>query len=145
MKKIELEIDPNFENVDSNIVKGLIASVMRSEKIEEYEILMIFTDDDTLFKLKKEFFNKEHFTDVIAFRLNEYSDIKVEGEVYISVPQVQRNTEEFKEPFAKELARVIIHGNLHLLDYKDATQKEKELMTEKEDHCLDSYNWKGII
>ena len=82
---------------------------------------------------------------MIAFRLNEYSDIKVEGEVYISVPQVQRNAEEFKEPFAKELARVIIHGNLHLLDYKDATQKEKELMTEKEDHYLDSSNWKGII
>ena len=58
MKKIELEIDPNFENVDSNIVKGLITSVMRSEKIEEYEILMIFTDDDTLFKLKKEFLIK---------------------------------------------------------------------------------------
>ena len=56
MKKIELEIDPNFENVDSNIVKGLITSVMRSEKIEEYEILIIFTDDDTLLKLKKEFF-----------------------------------------------------------------------------------------
>ncbi|MAR96416.1 MAG: hypothetical protein CMG17_02080, partial [Candidatus Marinimicrobia bacterium] len=47
--------------------------------------------------------------------------------------------------FAKELARVIIHGNLHLLDYKDATQKEKELMTEKEDHYLDSSNWKGKI
>ena len=100
---------------------------------------------DQILEVKKEFFNKEHFTDVIAFRLNEYSDIKVEGEVYISVPQVQRNAEEFKEPFAKELARVIIHGNLHLLDYKDATQKEKELMTEKEDHYLDSSNWKGKI
>ena len=66
MTKIELEIDPNFENVDSNIVKGLITSVMRSEKIEEYEILMIFTDDDTLFKLKKEFFNKEHLHNIFV-------------------------------------------------------------------------------
>ena len=145
MTKIELEVNPKFENIDENIVKGLIASTLSSEKIEEYEILMIFTDDVTLFKLKKNFFNKEHFTDVIAFRLNEYLDSRVEGEVYISVPQVQRNAEEFKEPFAKELARVIIHGNLHLLDYKDATQKEKELMTKKEDHYLDSYNWKGLI
>ena len=145
MTKIELKIDPKFENIDDNIVKGLIISIMRSEKIEEYEILMIFTGDDILYKLKKDFFNMEHFTDVIAFRLNEYSDIKVEGEIYISIPQVQRNAKEFKEPFAKELARVIIHGNLHLLDYRDGTQKEKELMTEKEDHYLDSYNWKGII
>ena len=77
--------------------------------------------------------------------LNEYEETEVEGEVYISIPQVQRNAKKFNEPFAKELARVIIHGNLHLLDYKDQTPDEKEVMTEKEEYFLESSDWIGIV
>ena len=145
MKKIELEIDPNFENVDSNIVKGLTIGVMRSEKIEEYEILMIFTDDDTLFKLKKEFFNKNQWTDVIAFRMNDYEEELVEGEIYISIPRAKENANKFNEPFAKEIGRLIIHGGLHLLNYDDETTVDKKVITGKEDEYLQHFKWENLI
>ena len=145
MINISLEINPKFQNIDIDRVKDLIKKILISERIHESEILIILTDDDTLSKLKRDFFNKDHYTDVIAFRLNEYEESEVEGEVYISIPQVQRNAKKFNEPFAKELARVIIHGNLHLLDYQDQTPDEKEVMTEKEEYFLESSDWIGIL
>ena len=41
--------------------------------------------------------------------------------------------------FDKELARVMVHGILHILGYKDKTPKERELMTRKEDFYLDKF------
>ena len=144
MININLEINPKFENIDIDRVKDLIKNILISERIHESEILIILTDDDTVSKLKKDFFNEDHYTDVIAFRLNEYEETEVEGEVYISIPQVQRNAKKFNEPFARELARVIIHGNLHLLDYRDQTPDEKEVMIEKEEYFLENSDWIGI-
>ncbi|HDQ16283.1 MAG TPA: rRNA maturation RNase YbeY, partial [Bacteroidetes bacterium] len=41
-----------------------------------------------------------------------------------------------KSCFTEELRRVIIHGVLHLLGYKDATPKQKNEMREKENQAL---------
>ena len=117
---------------------------MKSEDIKSAEILLIFTTDNVLMELKKKYFNQEHYTDVIAFRLNDYNEDKVEGEIYISVPQVSNNAKQYNQAFNKELSRIIIHGSLHLLNYKDKTPQEKIKMTEKEDYFLNKINWENI-
>ena len=109
------------------------------------EILVIFTSDEILSDLKKEFFNKEHITDVISFRMNNYNDDKVEGEIYISIPRVEKNAKEFNQSYSKELARIIIHGSLHLLNYDDSTPDAKTIMTEKENFLLKKFDWKNLI
>jgi len=118
---------------------------MKCEGRADAEILLIFTNDNVLSDLKKKYFNQDHFTDVIAFRLNDYNENKVEGEVYISVPQVEKNAKKYDQSFDKELARIIIHGSLHLLDYKDGLPDEKLQMTKKEDHYLNTLIWKNIV
>ena len=88
MINVEFEIDPKVDMPDKKIASELIRAVFRSEKNNIADVLVIFTSDKTLTDLKKKFFNKEHLTDVIAFRMNEYEEEKVEGEIYISIPQV---------------------------------------------------------
>ena len=51
---------------------------------------------------------------------------------------------EANQAFNKELSRIIIHGSLHLLNYKDKTPQEKIKMTEKEDYFLNKINWENI-
>jgi len=46
------------------------------------------------------------------------------------------NSVEFKTIFENELNRILIHGVLHLLGYKDKDKKDKLLMTEKENIYL---------
>jgi rRNA maturation RNase YbeY len=49
---------------------------------------------------------------------------------------VKENAKEFDKTFENELSRIIIHGVLHLLGYKDKVKKDKLLMTQKEDFYL---------
>ena len=145
MINVEFEIDPNVDTPNKKIASELIIAVLTSEKKNTADVLVIFTSDKTLTDLKKKFFNKDHLTDVIAFRMNEYEEEKVEGEIYISIPQVEKNAKEFDQSYSKELARIIIHGSLHLLNYDDLTADAKIAMTEKENFLLKKTDWKNLI
>ena len=144
MINVQIEIDQKLVKLKEKSIIKLVSVVMKSEDIKTAEILLIFTTDNVLMELKKKYFNQEHFTDVIAFRLNDYNEDKVEGEIYISVPQVSNNAKQYNQAFNKELSRIIIHGSLHLLNYKDKTPQEKIKMTEKEDYFLNKINWENI-
>ena len=144
MINVQIETDQKLAKFKEKHIFKLVSVVMKSENIKSAEILLIFTTDNVLMELKKEYFNQEHYTDVIAFRLNDYDEYKVEGEIYISVPQVRKNAKQYNQAFNKELSRIIIHGSLHLLNYKDKTPQEKIKMTEKEDYFLNKINWENI-
>lgn len=145
MINIQFEIDPNVDKPNTEISSELISRVISTEGVEAAEILVILTTDKILINLKKKFFNKEHLTDVIAFRMNEYEEEKVEGEIYISIPQVEKNAKEFDQSYSKELARIIIHGSLHLLNYDDTTPDDKIKMTEKENFYLNKTDWSNLL
>ncbi len=144
MINVQIETDQKLVKLKEKSIIKLVSVVMKSEDIKTAEILLIFTTDNVLMELKKKYFNQEHYTDVIAFRLNDYNEDKVEGEIYISVPQVSNNAKQYNQAFNKELSRIIIHGSLHLLNYKDKTPQEKINMTEKEDYFLNKINWENI-
>ena len=144
MINVQIETDQRLAKFKEKHIFKLVSVVMKSENIKTAEILLIFTTDNVLMELKKKYFNQEHYTDVIAFRLNDYNEDKVEGEIYISVPQVSNNAKQYNQAFNKELSRIIIHGSLHLLNYKDKTPQEKIKMTEKEDYFLNKINWENI-
>ena len=144
MINVQIETDQKLVKLKEKSILKLVSMVMKSEDIKTAEILLIFTTDNVLMELKKKYFNQEHFTDVIAFRLNDYNEDKVEGEIYISVPQVSNNAKQYNQAFNKELSRIIIHGSLHLLNYKDKTPQEKIMMTKKEDYFLNKINWENI-
>ncbi len=144
MININIESDPKFKNLNHSIMSSLISYVMDSEGICEADLSFVFGNDKLLNNLKKQFFQKDHFTDVIAFRLNDYDEENVEGEVYISLPRAKANAKKFDQPYNKEIARLIIHGSLHLLGYKDSTKTDKTKMTKKEDIHLNNVNWNKL-
>ena len=144
MIKSNMETDPRYRPLNNKVVSDGVLNLFKSKKIGEADISFIFGDDDLLNKLKKEFFNLDHLTDVIAFRLNDAEEKNIEGEIYISIPRAKENAIKFKEPLNKELGRLIIHGCLHLLGFKDESDNEKIEMRDQEDHYLDKMDWKNI-
>ena len=92
----------------------------------------------------KEFFSKDQWTDVIAFPLQRGSKF-IEGEIYISIPTAKKNANLFKEPYKKELGRLIIHGSLHLLGIEDKSTEQKKKMTMLEEKFLEDELWRGLI
>ena len=111
-----------------------IGDVISSEGFQVGEINYIFCDDSYLNKINQEFLNHDAFTDIISF---DYTLGKeVGGDIFISIERVLENAEKFNEVFENELHRVMIHGILHFIGYKDKTKKDKTLMRTKEDENI---------
>ena len=111
-----------------------IGDVISSEGFQVGEINYIFCNDSYLNKINQEFLNHDTFTDIISF---DYTLGKeVGGDIFISIERVLENAEKFNEVFENELYRVMIHGILHFMGYKDKTKKEKTLMRTKEDENI---------
>ncbi len=142
---VSVDVDPAFSGISITIADSILNHIIEQEGFSVDEISIVFGNDHLLSKLKKDFFNKDQLTDVIAFRLNEYKEKRVEGEIYISVPRAKENAETFGEPFAREVGRLIIHGGLHLLNYDDQKEAEKKIMTHKEEEYLNQCNWQDLI
>jgi probable rRNA maturation factor len=112
-----------------------IAESALKEKSVIKEISYVFCTDDYLLKLNQDFLQHNTLTDIITF---DYSLSKkiLEGEIYISIERIKENAIKFKRSFDEELHRVIIHGVLHLIGYKDKKSADKALMRKKEEAYL---------
>ena len=145
MKEINIHSNPEYDTPNEKICKSIINYVFSKEKINLYEISVIFTSDIYVSDLKKRFFLKDEWTDVIAFPLHSNKKEKIEGEIYISMPTAKQNADKFNQAYEKEVARLIIHGVLHLLDYSDQSYKEKQTMSKMEDNILKETRWKTLF
>ena len=137
----DLNLDPPISLHAEKIVK----ETFNYKNISDYDISLVFVSDEYLSDIKKKYFKMNQYTDVIAFRLNEYGEPFVEGEVYISLPRAKENAKIFDEPYSREVSRLIIHGCLHLIGLKDKTHTEKGNMTNNEDAILKVINWAGLF
>ena len=111
-----------------------IENVISSEGCQAGEINYIFCDDSYLNKMNVEFLNHDTYTDIISF---DYSLGKeLHGDIYISIERVTDNANLYQSTFDNELCRVMIHGILHYMGFKDKTSAQQKEMTEKENQCL---------
>ena len=141
MITVRLEYDNTGKHdIDENWVRSVCENILMDSNQDEASITIIFSNDDKLRKLKKEYFGEDVFTDTISFNLEEESD-PIDGEVYISLERVSENAHTFQQDFITEYKRVIIHGCLHLLGYNDELPEDKTKMTELEETYL-SHNIK---
>ena len=116
-----------------------INNTIKEEQHKTGEINYIFCSDKYLLEVNKKYLNHDYYTDVITF---DYTQNKmVSGDIYISVDTVNENAKEYSKSSLHELFRVMIHGVLHLLGYKDATDEEKKEMRSKEDFHLNKIDF----
>ena len=145
MININCSNETSLSVVNNEIVVDITKRVLESMNVEDAELTFIFASDKLLSRLKKKFFNKDHLTDIIAFRLNNYNEKFIEGEVYISLQRVKENSSQFNQPYQKEISRLVIHGCLHLMGYDDKTSSGKKNMTMLENKYLSKTKWDGIV
>ena len=116
-------------------VREWIEATIREEGYQLEELNFILCSDEYLLTLNKQYLNHDTYTDVITFDNSE--ELKtIVGDIFISIERIQENAKQFKGTVAGELSRVMVHGTLHLLGYKDKGKEAKKLMTEKEDFYL---------
>ena len=136
----------SFANADITFTLSAIAALKKfittsfeKEAKRKLSVSYIFCSDDYLLRINQDFLSHDYYTDIITFPLSE-TDQKVEAEIYISIDRIRDNAVKLKVPFEQELQRVLFHGILHLIGYKDKTAAQKELMRRAEDKWLKAYN-----
>jgi rRNA maturation RNase YbeY len=98
------------------------------------DVTLIFCSDDYLLEINKKYLNHDYYTDVITF---DYSDNQtISGDLFISIDRVLDNAKSLQVVAKEELIRVVYHGVLHLVGYKDKTEEEKMVMASKENEYL---------
>ena len=135
---ITFNYETSFELKSEILLKNWIENVVAEEDFSIGEINYIFCDDDYLHKLNVEFLQHDTLTDIISFD-NTLGKL-ISGDIYISVERVRDNAKDFKVSFLDELHRVMIHGVLHYMGYKDKSEKEKIKMRNAENTALLSVN-----
>ncbi len=114
-----------------------IKSVIEHHKKKCGTLNYVFMRDEDLLKVNQDFLHHNTLTDIITF---DYSEGEMlHGDILISVERVHENAGKFKTDFETELQRVMIHGVLHLLGFKDKTKKDAALMRELEEWCLKKF------
>ena len=124
----------DFELPEADKIQTWLKAIIKKEKSTLGELTYIFCDDEYLHKINVEYLQHDTYTDVITF---QYAEDVVHGDIFISLQRIEENAATFGVTTLEELQRVMAHGLLHLLGYKDKEQADKELMTEKENASLE--------
>lgn len=117
------------------VLKKFIAEQAVKEAKKKLLVTYVFCSDEHLLSMNRQFLEHDFYTDIITFPLTE-TEKEIEAEIYISVDRVKDNATKFKSDFSEELHRVIFHGVLHLIGYKDKSKADKETMRTKENEWL---------
>ena len=126
---------PSF--VSKKDLKEAVKNLALNEGKVLKDLSLVFTDDDYLLEVNKQYLNHDYFTDVITFDYSSFPEVS--GDVMISLDRVKDNAQSLNQSFELEFYRVVFHGVLHLCGYKDKSEAEEKEMRAKEDYYINRF------
>ncbi len=88
-------------------------------------VSLLFTNDDTIQRLNREFRGVDKPTDVLSFPSDETGFL---GDIAISVPCAERQAEEYGHSREREIAFLTVHAMLHLFGYDHIEPEDESVM-----------------
>jgi rRNA maturation RNase YbeY len=99
-----------------------------------------FISSKAILDINKKYLNHDYTTDIITFNYSNILD-QIDGEIFISIEDALTNSKKYKVSLSDELARLVIHGILHLLGYDDLKYSDKKIMKRLENKLLSKNNF----
>jgi len=135
---ITFNYETDFILEEEVVIEKWLHAVILSHNCEEGDVNIIFCDDAYLHKLNVEFLQHDTLTDIISFD-NSLGKL-INGDVFISTERVADNARDYKVSFLEELQRVMVHGVLHYIGFKDKKAEDQKEMTRQENKALSLLN-----
>ena len=142
MEYVEIFNNTDEELKELETVKKVLNHAIKKEKLGKVEFNVIIVDNNYIHELNKNYRNIDRETDVITFALEDDntvvngSDVRVLGDIYISVDKARSQAEEYGHSFLRELSFLAVHGFYHLLGYDHMTEAEEKVMFAKQEEVL---------
>ena len=123
---------PGFDEAVIPVLEGICKD--HGREIDYLNIILV--NDEKLLEINKDFLRHDYYTDIITFNYADNPGVNIEGELYISVDRVKDNGEKMGVTYQEEMARVVIHGVLHLCGYHDKEKSQQQEMQQAENKYI---------
>ena len=126
---------------DGNAAAGVRAArhicdrIVRTEGVTRAEVNVVPGGDELLRRLNRQFRGLDRTTDVLSFTYDDESDGTgrwLSGEIIVSVPRVLVQARRRRAIPGDELARLLVHGALHLCGHDHKLDGERRRMRSQE-------------
>lgn len=144
---IEKEIDGFEEFIDIEKIEEYVKKVLIKEYPEDEAlyISLLFTGNEHIQEINREYRDKDSVTDVISFAYHEnrcdFAPYTTLGDIIICLPRVEEQSSEYGHSFIREFYYVLTHGILHLLGYDHIEEEDKKEMRAKEEEILEYFGY----
>lgn len=146
--EMSLEIEGFDDLVNEDEIREYVQKVLEKEYETEAPVYMslLFTGNDEIQVINREYRDKDQPTDVISFAYHETEDFDIGpydtlGDIVISLERVVEQAKEYNHSDKRELFYVLTHGILHLLGYDHIEEEDKKEMRAKEEEILGSFGY----
>ncbi len=129
-------------NKDYSYLDKVIKRALKLEKVKNATFSIVFVDNEKIHELNKNYRGIDRVTDVISFAFEDnadvrYNSMRILGEIYICIPRMLEQAEEYGHSETRELAFLVVHGLLHLLGYDHKTKEDEEVMFALQEEVLE--------
>lgn len=117
--------DETYADAPVALIARAVRLVLDAEGRRDVDVSVAFLDDEEMRRLNREYLGRDATTDVLAFCLPD-EDGSAVGDVYLGFEQAGRQADELGVPLREELARLAVHGTLHVLGHDHPAGPERE-------------------
>lgn len=145
MNRVTINDETNYKRW--KFLEGVLVHALKMLHIENAEASVILVDEKKITELNRKYRNIDAPTDVISFAFEDtpdllYNELRLLGEVYICVPVMIHQADNYGHGEKRELSFLGVHGLLHLLGYNHENTKDEKVMRELEERILSAKNIK---
>jgi probable rRNA maturation factor len=137
---MSLDVDVTSDNVRAPLSRDATVSIARSalryERVRSALVSITFVDRVTIAQLNRKHLGHAGPTDVISFAFTRATPTDpVIGDIYVCVDVAREHAQERRGSVREEVARLVVHGILHVLGYdhpEDDTRETSDMWRRQE-------------
>ena len=120
--------------------REIVKATLEAERVSDALVSVAFVGTSTMSRLNRDYLSRKGPTDVIAFGLERSNSTPVIGDIYICPAVAERNARPLRIPVKREVARLIVHGTLHVLGFEHPEDQTRvsSAMWRRQEKILDS-------
>ncbi|SMP39477.1 rRNA maturation RNase YbeY [Anoxynatronum buryatiense] len=105
---------------------------------KDFEVSLSFVMNEEIQALNRDYRGKDQPTDVLSFPMDtpDNAPEKLLGDIVISVEKMLEQATEYGHSVDREMIYLVVHSTLHLMGYDHMTEKDKQMMREKEETIM---------
>ena len=131
MIRVDIKDIQDKVKVERRFIRKIVKETLKKEK-KSGEVSLVLAGNEYVKEMNLKYRSVNRETDVLAFPMDE----EILGDIVISVEKVQEQAVSYRQSFEEEMARIIIHGVLHLLGYNDSNKHESKRMHARQEQIL---------